>query len=157
MLWLSLPPWPSFLLLSWVCYSWPSQLLHSVCVHWPLLLTYSALISIVLNSWHLSFISPFSFLHHRPSKKFYISVDVTFKDQEFYFITPYLQGKNSAMEDKDMGDSFLICHHYPYLHQFHHHFPPCRILGLYPSPCRILCLNPCSEILKKKTPLLLRM
>ena len=33
--------------------------------------------------------------YHPPSKKFYVSVDTTFNEQESYFINPYLQGQNS--------------------------------------------------------------
>lgn len=45
--------------------------------------------------------------YYPPSKKFYVSVDVTFNKQESYFTTPYFQGENSTMEDKDMKD-FLV-------------------------------------------------
>nr|XP_019703534.2 uncharacterized protein LOC105038855 isoform X1 [Elaeis guineensis] len=38
--------------------------------------------------------------YHPPSKKFYVSVDVTFNEQESYFTNPYLQGENSTREDK---------------------------------------------------------
>ena len=41
-----------------------------------------------------------------PSKKFYVSVDVTFNEQESYFTTPYFQGENSIIKDKD-GDFLL--------------------------------------------------
>jgi hypothetical protein len=47
--------------------------------------------------------------YHPPSKKFYVSADVTFNEQESYFTTPYLQGESSIMEDKDREDrDFLL-------------------------------------------------
>ena len=42
--------------------------------------------------------------YHPPSKKFYVSMDVTFHEQEPYFSQPYLQGENSK-EDKE---NFLL-------------------------------------------------
>ena len=46
--------------------------------------------------------------YHYPSKRFYVSADVTFHEQESYFIVPYLQGENSVMEDKDKADFLLL-------------------------------------------------
>ena len=47
--------------------------------------------------------------YHPPSKKFYVSADVTFNEQESYSTTPYLQGESSIMEDKDREDrDFLL-------------------------------------------------
>jgi hypothetical protein len=47
--------------------------------------------------------------YHPPSKKFYVSADVTFNEQESYFTAPYLQGEISIMEDKDREDrDFLL-------------------------------------------------
>lgn len=46
--------------------------------------------------------------YHPPSKRFYVSVDVTFHEQESYFTIPYLQGENSVMEDKDRGDFLFL-------------------------------------------------
>ena len=46
--------------------------------------------------------------YHPPSKRFYVSVDVTFHEQESYFTIPYLQGENSVMEDKVRGDFFIF-------------------------------------------------
>lgn len=77
----------------------------SVCV--AFIADVPALISILLNSWLLLLISPFLLLHHPPSKKFYVLVDVAFNEQESNFTSPYLQGDNSTMEDKDMGDFLL--------------------------------------------------
>jgi hypothetical protein len=42
--------------------------------------------------------------HSFVSKKFNVSADVTFNEQESYFTTPYLQGESSIMEDKDRED-----------------------------------------------------
>ena len=39
--------------------------------------------------------------YHVPSKRFYVSIDVTFHEQESYFTTPYLQGENLVIEDKE--------------------------------------------------------
>jgi hypothetical protein len=41
---------------------------------------------------------------HPPSKKSYGSANVTFNEHDTYFSSPYLQGENSTMEDKDGGD-----------------------------------------------------
>jgi hypothetical protein len=47
--------------------------------------------------------------YNPPSKKFYVSVDVNFNEQESYFTTPYLQGESSIMEDEDKEDrDFLL-------------------------------------------------
>ena len=44
---------------------------------------------------------------HPPTKKFFVSVDVTFVEKESYFVQPYLQGETSLMKDKDK-DLFLL-------------------------------------------------
>ena len=53
---------------------------------------------------------------HPPTKKFFVSADVTFVEKESYFAQPYLQGETSLMEDKDK-DLFLLleldAHHSP--------------------------------------------
>ena len=46
--------------------------------------------------------------YHPPSKRFYVSVDVTFHEQKSYFTIPYLQGENLVMEDKDRGDFLFL-------------------------------------------------
>eukprot|EP00261_Vitis_vinifera_P038781 XP_019080024.1 PREDICTED: uncharacterized protein LOC109123752 [Vitis vinifera] len=46
--------------------------------------------------------------YHPPSKRYSVSVDVTFHEQESYFTIPYLQGENSVMEDKDRGDFLFL-------------------------------------------------
>ena len=46
--------------------------------------------------------------YHPPSKRFYVSVDVTLHEQESYFTIPYLQGENLVMEDKDRGDFLFL-------------------------------------------------
>ena len=38
--------------------------------------------------------------YHLPSKKFYVSVDITFNEQESYFTNLYLQGENLTRKDK---------------------------------------------------------
>ena len=46
--------------------------------------------------------------YHPPSKRFYVSVDVTFHEQESYFTIPYLHGENLVMEDKDREDFLFL-------------------------------------------------
>lgn len=46
--------------------------------------------------------------YHPPSKRFYVSIDVTFHEHRSYFSTPYLQGENSTTEDKDENENFLL-------------------------------------------------
>ena len=45
--------------------------------------------------------------YHPPTRKFYASADVTFFENEPYFLTPYLQGETSLIEDEDR-DLFLL-------------------------------------------------
>ena len=39
--------------------------------------------------------------YHPPTKKKFVSADVTFIESDNYFPNPYLQGETSSMEDKD--------------------------------------------------------
>ena len=43
-----------------------------------------------------------------PHQKDSISVDVAFHEQESYFTSPYLQGENSVMKDRDRGDVLFL-------------------------------------------------
>ena len=45
-------------------------------------------------------------IYHPPSKKTFVSTDVTFNKTESYFPILYLQGKNSIKEDKDEDKDF---------------------------------------------------
>ena len=45
--------------------------------------------------------------YHPPTKRFFVSIDVTFVETKNYFPNCYLQGGTSFMEDKD-GDLFLL-------------------------------------------------
>ncbi|GMI89878.1 hypothetical protein HRI_002657100 [Hibiscus trionum] len=45
--------------------------------------------------------------YHPPTRKFYVTADVTFVERESYFTAPYLQGEMSFREDKD-ADLFLL-------------------------------------------------
>ena len=39
--------------------------------------------------------------YHQPTRKLYISTDVTFVENKPYFSTPYLQGELSILEDEE--------------------------------------------------------
>ena len=45
--------------------------------------------------------------YHPPSRKLFVSVNVTFVEREDYSTRPYLQEETSFIEDKDK-DSFLL-------------------------------------------------
>ena len=45
--------------------------------------------------------------YHPPTKKFLVSTDVTFVEDNSYFVCPYLQGETSFLEDKNK-DLFLL-------------------------------------------------
>ena len=45
--------------------------------------------------------------YHPFSWKFFISMDVTFVERQFFFFTPYLQGQMTTIKDKDK-DRFLL-------------------------------------------------
>ena len=45
--------------------------------------------------------------YHPPTKRFFVTADVTFEEGTPYFTQPYLQGEQSLVEDKDR-DNFLL-------------------------------------------------
>ena len=45
--------------------------------------------------------------YHLSSRKFFISMDVTFVEKQSFFSTPYLQGETNTTKDKDK-DHFLL-------------------------------------------------